>query len=97
MDGLLLDAETDKTRALVATVSIVLVISIIFNKVVERFSSEGKFWNSQPWTGLRSEWLAGTRAYFRSFVTVRDMLDSGYHKVRARRGEHQNNELSFSY
>lgn len=60
----------------------ILAVTILLSKINQQFSSEYQFWKRQPWTGLRPELFPGTRAYFRSFLTVRDMLDKGYHNVR---------------
>ena len=85
MEGVL-DSLTQATiedgRVIGVAFVAILAVTILLSKISQQFSSEYQFWKSQPWTGLRPELFSGTRAYFRSFFTVRDMLDKGYHKVR---------------
>lgn len=64
------------------TVSTILIIAFLLIQVAGQVSQESRFWKSQPWSGLKSEVFAGTRAYFRSFFAIREMLDKGYHNVR---------------
>jgi hypothetical protein len=85
MEGVL-DSLTEATiedgRVIGVAFVAVLAVTILLRKINRQFSSEYHFWKSQPWTGVRPELCSGTRAYFRSFFTVRDMLDKGYHNVR---------------
>lgn len=63
-------------------VSAISIITFLLVQVATQVSQESRFWNSQPWSGPKSEVFAGTRAYFRSFFAIREMLDKGYHNVR---------------
>jgi hypothetical protein len=82
--GSLTLATLEDGRVLGVAFVAILAVTILLSKINQQFSSEYQFWKSQPWTGLRPELFPGTRAYFRSLFTVRDMLDKGYHNVRIR-------------
>ncbi|EED13570.1 cytochrome P450, putative [Talaromyces stipitatus ATCC 10500] len=72
-------------RVLGVTIIAILAITILLRRISQRFSSDYQFWKSQPWAGIRSELFSGTRAYFRSFFTVRDMVENGYHSYSTSR------------
>ena len=59
-----------------------LMIGLIAQLVLKRFTVHGRFWNAQAWTGVRVEWLPKVRAKVRSIGGIRQMLIDGYEGVR---------------
>jgi hypothetical protein len=59
-----------------------LMIGLIAQLVLARFTVHGRFWNAQAWTGVRVEWFPKIRAKVCSIGGIRQMLTDGYEGVR---------------
>ena len=75
--------HVDGVQALFIKASVLLAIGVIVQLIFARFTVHSKFWRAQPWTGLRAEWFAKSRASFRTIGGIRQMLDEGYESVGA--------------